>query len=433
MTLVTRATIAQEYCRQTGGFVAALTSAGDTTSLISTNMIGRGDAGDDNSLVGWSTYDGTDAVADALRIINTWDDSAGDATIDVMSGARAGTETIEYYPKFDPTGIDAREALNTVLRNTHRVVESVVPTYKGTREFSFLNAPWIETISDVLDSFQRNSPNLIDNGGFEAWGIGSNAGLHGWVLSGTNATVTRVDGTYGRYAARVTRSGTNVNLTQTIPIPIMQLYGEEISVFGRIKSSVAGNGAISISDGTDGTATSAHDGGGDWDEFTATHTVNADAAGPLTITLAVTFGDGAVDFETVVAVKGSSVPDWLSKYGNQHAGTHDLIGDMQVTSTGAMVRTRHLKDLGSQLVIVSRQPFFELSADSGAGGITDIPIDAAVSGMIVEMAQRQVSKPNAPKWESLYRVHAPKYARWKRDLAKKPARGTTTQVSVVPV
>ncbi len=430
MTLTTQSAIRQEYCLQTGGFVETAT-AQTTTTITSSAMIGQGGAGDDASLKNWTLYEGTDAVADAQRIITAWDDSAGKATFDTIN-ARAGTEVHEYYPKGDPGGVAVNHAINTMLRNTHRAVESVIPTYKGQREYAFLNAPWIETISDVLDSFQRNSPNLIDNGGFESWGIGSSAGLHAWTLSGTSATVTRVDGTYGRFAARLTSTGGNgAVLTQTIPIPIQQLYSEVIKFSVRVKTSTAAMATVDVTDGTDTTQSTAHAGGGAWTTLTVSHTVNAAAAGPLQFKLTLDATNGNADFETAVSAK-DDIPEWLSDFGNQHATTVDLRGDVQVSSTGAVLRLPRLGSLGSQIAIVSKQPFFELSANTGAGGITDIPIDAAVSGLIVEIAKRQINKANAAKWITLLGVHEKRYANWQKRLARKPVRGITTRVVIGP-
>ena len=438
MTLTTQAAIRQEYCLQTGGFVETAT-AQTTTSITSDAMIGQGGAGDDNSLKNWTLYEGTDAVADAQRNITDWDDSTGKATIDTIT-ARAGTEVHEYYPKGDPGGVAANHVMDTVMRNTQRVVESIIPTYEGNREHTLLNAPWIEREQDILDVFRRTSPNILENSNFELWGVGGNAGLQGWPLSGTSATVTRVDPGYQRFTARLTATGGNgAVLTQTVAIPIQQLYGKTIAVFGRIKSSTAAMASIDVFDGTDTTQSSQHDGGNDWDEFSFTHTVNADAAGPLQIKLTLDSTDGSADYEVVVAVVDGEVPDWLSKFGDQHAQIQSMSYTTQFSASQPTIRTRSLIGQGQQLIVVSLQPYFPMSAESGAGGITDMPIDCAVSGMIVEQARRQVGKANAARWAELaygrpggQPSHLTKYNRWKRDLAAKPKRGTTTRRMIGP-
>ena len=429
MTLNNRSTVRQEYLRRTGGHVAALTSAGDTTSLISTGMIGRG-RGDDTYFKGWGTYDGTDAAADAYRIATAWDDSAGDATIPAMSGARAGTETIEYYPRDDPSPFEANEVLNRVLSETKRITEMVIPTSDSSRRFELFNAPWIERHRDIADVQMRGSPNICTNSDFEAWGRGSDASLQGWVLAGTGATVTRVDGPYS-YAARVTRASNDVTLTQTIPIPITQLYGETISLFGRIKCSTIDVAFIRVNDGTDTTDSGNHDSGGDWDEFTISHTVNADAVGPLTIELHLIDSDVSADYEHVVAVKGGSVPDWLSKYGDQHLATYPIQHTVQMYNPNPVIETSTLFNQGAQLVVMSRQPYAPLTADSGSGGVTDMPLQVAVAGMISKMA-KQYRGPNKAHWDELYRDYYPEYRSYVRTLRSLENRPTPTRVLVGP-
>ena len=428
MTVITRATIRQQALRDAGGFVADATAA-TTTTITSSSMIGRGGAGDDNSLTAWGLYEPTDALADRFGIITTWDDSTGKATIPTI-GERGGTETHEYYPKNDPHPIDWNSALDRVMQETYRITETVLPTVEGHRVLTLLNAPWIERRRDVVDVFCRDSPSIVDNGNFETWGVGSNAGLHGWTLSGTSATVTRVDGGYQRYAARVTSTGGNgAVLTQTIPIPIQQLYGESISVFARVTSSTAAMASIDVTDGTDTTQSSQHDGGSDWDELTATHTVNADAAGPLQIKITLDATNGSADFEAVVAMEGASVLDWVKRFGDQHARSYPIDHTVQMQTQPA-IDLRHTYNRGQQIVVVSRQKFFKLTADSGAGGITDMPLEAAASGLIVKIAEQQIGRPNAARWAELHRVHNPIYQGWRKQLREMSRKRRHTQVQV---
>ncbi len=428
MTLSTRQAIRQEALRRVGGFVETLTSAGDTTSVISNGMRYRF-GGNNDAGIGMGIYDPADATADEYRVATAWDDSAGDATVDALAGAKAGTETVEYYLRNDPTPYEFIEAINRTLSETDRVVETVLPTVEGAHEYPVLNAPWIERRRDILSILKRNSPNILDNSGFELWGRGADAQLHGWVLSGTSATATRVDGEYGRYGVRLTRAGADAALTQTIPIPIQQLYGKSISVFARIKCGTASVASVRINDGTDTTSTSTHDGGSDWDEFTATHTVNADAVGPLKIELRLVTSDTNADFETVVAVEGSSVPDWLSKYGDQHQPTEHVRATVQMRSSVPVIVTDQTYSRGSQLVVQSKQQYFELTADSGTGGVTDMPFEAVVAGTLVKLAEvHSVGKPNAARWEKIGGYWLPKYRSWQKQLSEPSPPATQQQV-----
>ena len=195
-----------------------------------------------------------------------------------------------------------------------------------------------------------------------------------------------------------------------------------------MKSATAAYATIDISDGTDTTSTSAHDGGSDWDELTATHTVNADAVGPLTVVLNGKTSDANADFENVVVVEGTSVPDWLKKYGDQNARTKGLSWDPLMTSSVPAIRIARAYNRGSQIVVESKQPYFELTADSSTGGVTDLPFEAAVAGTIVKLAEvHSAGKPNAARWERLGAYWLPKYNAWKRRLTEAPAERDETQ------
>jgi hypothetical protein len=412
------------------GAVEALTEAGTTTTVTSNAMRYRF-SGDDVAGKGMRLYDPSDADADELRIANSWDDSAGTATVDALSAVKAGTETIEYYPRNDPGPYEYDDALNRALRDADRVVTTILPTVEGDRDYEFLNAPWIETKDDILNVLYRASPNMIDNPSFELWGRGVDSQLHGWTLAGGSSTVTRVDGTQGRFAVRISRSGNDVTLTQTISIPIIQLYSKSISIFARIKCSTASAAFVRVNDGTDTTDTSSHDGGGDWDEFTATHTVNADAVGPLTIELHLTTTNTNADFENIIAVEGSSVPEWLSKYGDQHQPT-ELI-KYTPTNRGSLpvVVTEERRARGGQLVVQSRQHYFALSADSGAVGATDMPFEGAVAGTITKLAEVYgTSSPNAVKWQDLGARWEPVYNSYRRQLAEPAPNPTPNRASI---
>lgn len=432
MALEQRRDIRRKALELAGGDVEAITAAAATTVAME-SMAYRG-SGEDSVRKGQQIYMAAQTATDtARRVVITWDDSAGEATVDTMSEQPPtdGSEFAELYPRDDPGPDEYNKALDRVCQETYRIAEIMIPTRDGGRTFELLNAPWIRRRRDMVDVQIRNSPNICANSGFQSWGIGSGSGLHAWDLAGDGSTITRVDGPYG-YAARVARVTNDVTVTQTIPIPITQLYGKEISIFGRIKSSTASIAKIRINDGTDTTDTSLHDGGGDWDEFTATHTVNADAVGPLTIELHIITSDGNADFENVVAVVGSQVEEWLSKFGDQHVPTSPVKHTKQMYGPRPVIETSRVFSQGRQIVILSRQPYFKMTADTGTGSVTDMPMECAVSGIISKLAEQQVGEANTARWAALYRIHQPEYALWRRQLREVPEKPTPVQVSVGP-
>ena len=177
MTVINRKQARQAALERAQGFVEASTSS-DTTTVTSLNMVGRG-SGDDTEMQGWGLYEPTDAVADAYRTVTLWDDSAGKATIPLLSGARGGTEDHEWYPRGDPGPFEYNRAINEVLQETEHKVETVIPTYDGNHNHSLALAPWVRTELDILDVYQRFNPNIVDNSNFEFWGTGAGSGPTG--------------------------------------------------------------------------------------------------------------------------------------------------------------------------------------------------------------------------------------------------------------
>ena len=427
MVLSTRQDIRREALRRAGGFVEDLTGTPNTTTAAAAAMAYRFD-GDDDEGKGLGLYEPSSAAADRLRVATSWDDSAGQATVDTLSVAWSAADTVEYYLRNDPKPYEWDDALNDVMHDTRRIVESWIPTVEGGRDFGLLNMPWIEKRDDIVRVELRASPNVLDNSNFELFGRGSDAQLQAWVLSGTSATVTRVDGLYQRFAARITRSSNDVTLEQEVPIPILQLQGGSISVFGRVKTNGANFAKIRISDGTDTTDTSFHTGGGGWEELEATHTVNASAVGPLKIQLLGLTSDTNADFENAVAVKGTLVPEWLEKYGDQHAVRQPILATKQMTGSIPTIVTDRLVNAGNQLVVTSRQRYFDLTADSGTGGVTDMPFECAVTGLLTKLAKRQIGKPNFARWNVIGGDAAPDYAKWRKHLAEPSKQATPSRL-----
>lgn len=386
--------------------------------------------GDDTSGIGMGLHEPSSAAADQFRVATAWDDSAGSATVDTLGVAWSAADVLEYYLRNDPTPFEFNDAINRVLSETERVVETVLPTVEGSRTYPLLNAPWIETRNDVLSVLHRHSPNMLDNSNFELWGRGADAQLHAWVLSGTSSTVTRVDGTYERFAARITRSSNDATFQQTIPIPIPQLYSKVVTLFGRAKTATADMHQFQIFDGSETVGSDRHSGDDTWSEFTLSKTIAADAKGPLRVNTVVQTSDGSVDIENLVLVEGDSVPDWLSKYGDQYARTDPIAANLQMRGSLPVIVTDRTYGRGSQIVVQSKQQYFELTADSSTGGVTDMPFEAIVAGTIVKLAETQIGKPNAARWLALAGRWQPTYRSWQRQLIEPSVNPTKARQTV---
>ena len=115
----------------------------------------------------------------------------------------------------------------------------------------------------------NNPSNLFYNGSMEAWSAGTSVAPDGWTLSGTSAAVARDATTikHGAYSAKLTRSGTDLVLTQslfTTDIGLPYLKSRQL-VFGAwVWASVANTARLSISTVANAAQSIYHSGNSTW-------------------------------------------------------------------------------------------------------------------------------------------------------------------------
>ncbi len=426
MSLTRRDTARQEILRKIGGFVEAITSATDTT-VIANTLINR--FGDDNALLNNPIFlpDQT-ATSAQRRIVTAWDDSTGEATVASLGETPAAAEDLEIYWPGDPFADEINRAINRTLQETHRTVWSQIPTIQNTFEYSLGAFSWVQTDSDVVGVFWRSSPNLISNEDFEMWGDGTTAALTRWVLSGDSSTVTRVAGIRRAYAARITRSGTDTQLQQTIGLLNGQLKGDlqtdgtytvpavlQVSVW--VLSSTASMARIQITDGVGTTNSSFHTGSGLWEELTASHTVSTTAT-QLLCNLQCNDNNGNADFEQVLVVEDdNTMPDWLREDGSSRAPLRRADYRVVTSAPAPTILLEHQISRGQQLVIATQQPFYTLTADSD---VTDMPLEAIIAGTLLRLAETHHPHQDRERWDRLLGLWGPRARRWQRRLAQVP-------------
>lgn len=128
------------------------------------------------------------------------------------------------------------------------------------------------------------------NGSLEDWAAGGAAAPDDWVLSGAGAAVARTGAAMadtftfgaGPYAAKLTRAGADVRLTQTVIgtsdwAANESIEADKFSVGFFAKSSIANHIRITVSDGATTTSSSYHTGGGTTEYLTVTHTISSSA------------------------------------------------------------------------------------------------------------------------------------------------------------
>lgn len=411
----TRAAIRQEVRRRLGGRVVT-TSATSTTVLTIAELINV--LGDDNALLNAPVLLPSLAAADQQRLITAWDDSTGQASVATLSGDPADAITVEISERNEPTPRDIHDAINRTLREMRHIAWYALPTVEGRHNYLLRNLTWLRSRADIKGVFRRDSPNLLANGDFGLWNAGASAAPTGWVLAGSGGTIARSTTTVERdgYAAAITRSGTNVTLTQTIGLLDLQLQGQTVNAECLGFSANSNSLRLALTDGVSTTSGSYHAGNSRIARIqTGAHTVNT-AATTLDLQVQVNVNEAARVFG-LVATEGS-VASFLSDYGDSGAAIYPLMS-YQVFQTGVFPRITLTTPLarGEQLLVASLIPWDELSAETEN---SDAPLEAIVAGTITRLATQFRRGVNQSRWQALYDTYATEASAWTTKLAQSP-------------
>src|SRR3990167_3332765 len=146
---------------------------------------------------------------------------------------------------------------------------------------------WITSPGDVKAVKLRSSPWLTRNNQFEKWNTITTTGVlqppDHWVLAGASGTALRTTTNVrqGDYGVEITRTGTDVTLTQTIGllwdgVSGDSLQGEVVSYYLAGTADAASQVLVRVTDGVD-TTDSSYLTSGAYTVVTGQHTVNAAA------------------------------------------------------------------------------------------------------------------------------------------------------------
>ncbi len=132
--------------------------------------------------------------------------------------------------------------------------------------------------SDVLQDVQFQ--NLLTNGDFESWSAGSSSAPDGFTLSGAGAAVAREGTTVkrGSYSAKVTRAGTDCQLTRDVVVEAggTGYIAVRTFTFGAWLFATAANRVrLRVDDGVSVSYSAYHTGGSTWEWLTLTSTLAA--------------------------------------------------------------------------------------------------------------------------------------------------------------
>jgi hypothetical protein len=168
--------------------------------------------------------------------------------------------------------------------------------------------------SNLLSAYvpkNSNDSNLFYNGSMESWSAGTSVAPDGWTLSGAGAAVARdaVTVKHGAYSAKLTRSGTDLVLTQslfTTDIGLNYLRGRQL-VFGAwVWASVANTARLSLSTTANSAQSLYHSGNSTWQFLSLT--INIPSAAVACVPYIEVNNNNTVVYVDAVAINYGGVP-----------------------------------------------------------------------------------------------------------------------------
>lgn len=379
----TRKTLIQQVARELGWRTGSIASGTATAAVLDGYY-----EGDSSAYVGWTVWmpDAATAV-DRARIITSWAPATLTATwADARTDTTYTSETYILVPPGD-IGIDDLEtAINDSLAEVRFTVRSVIPTLDHERYYRLGRLSWIRYIDDVDAVFVRESPNMLANQDFHAWGAGEALAPSNWTLAGVSATVARTSSgvARGHYGVTLTRAGADATLTQSLGQLNGQFAGETLTFGCWVRASAATRGRIGISDGLTTTYSSYHTGGSGDEYLTVSKALSASMTG-LSVILSQDTGNSATTFSMPSLVHADSILDDLQDVGD--SAWREKQADYRLRQTGDQVTIELSESLGKgrQLVVVSGMSYPALTSDTDT---TDCPDSIILHGAIDQAVSR---------------------------------------------
>jgi hypothetical protein len=362
----TRKDLITSASRRLGGRTGTVLS-GNGTTLVLGGLVGT--TGDDSRY----QYDllfllDADVETDRERMINLWVDLTGTATVAVRSESSPANESYILVDRADYTLAEYRAALNLALTKTERSYRSVIPLNPAQRVYPLNDLTWLQGAKDVDQAVWSRSPNALHNEEFALWQ--SYTVPDGWTVDGEASRVSGFG--VGGYACRITNDDGAAQLSQSMPAALTQWLARIATARETVRAAAwvtcgAGTSArVGVSNGTTTAWSDYHTGSG-IPEYLDASVVSAATDSDYEIIV-----ESAEDVTTTVQraalYYGTSVDDTLKDYGSQGYVT-TTIEPQAIRNVGGVpiVELPEGWIVGpGQLVVTSRRPFSEMTADSDA-------------------------------------------------------------------
>jgi hypothetical protein len=400
--------------------ITALATGSVTAAALAVGTVGAGKFSTKWLLRPEAALNGSGVPVDRLRLSTASGYTASTGLIAHAGANYTDTtitgESLEIH-EHEPYLLD--NAICAALRGTRFLDYSTIPTQQNDR-YSLESLSWIVEPSDIVKVEKYNIPVLNNNRGFEKWNTYSAGSLRpdGFTLAGSSATFARSSTSRtGAYSLSVTRAGTDATVSFTIPVLDTgvsedSIRGEKVTAVCVGRSGQANSLIVTIdSQKSDGTSilsedSSAHTGGGSWEELTKEHTVSA-TADQVVITATVNVDETALIDELYVCL--GTLDDNTRRNGlrNGHRvrGYKFEQGQPPVLYVSAGGR-------GAVLLVQSQRPYEQFTQsriDAGTADAdeTDAPLDLIAYGALYRLFEDLPENPDQArktfKYERIYR------------------------------
>lgn len=363
-----------------------------TTTTCVVTALATGSRSADDFIGKWLLRAEPTTTADRVRRVSAFTTASGTLT---HAGANYSdtTATSEFVEilTHEPRWYD--DAIQATLARLRRQDREIIPTVQGQRRYFLHDFTWIEGPGDIERVCWSSNPVINRDRYFEKWNTVNSSGTlqpDWWTLAGASATVERSTTQTRRrqYSAKITRSGTDCTLTQTLNLldngtastNNETLRGQTLTIACVAWSAVASQLRMQVLDGTQTVSTSYHTGGSAWEELSTTITVSASATS-LSIRISVVSDNTACYVQEAYVAERSGNDDAIRR---DAYADHEIDYDFQNSPQPSIVISP--RGRGGQLVIYSRRPYPQFDSTRLTGGSADADSTDAPQDIVATMA-----------------------------------------------
>lgn len=350
-------------------------ASGSATTAVLTGLVGT--TGSDQFYAGYRiVFPDAGAAADAERFVTAWTDATGTATFATRSDATPTGERYILVPAADYTLNEYDLAWSEALRQSTRTYRQVIPITPNLREQPETVMDWLRGQGDVDAVFWNISPITLHNEDFALWQNGASSAPDAWTLTGAGGTIARTSGGIrSSYYAQVTRAGTDVTLTQSMPQQLVQWLTRRTAVtFVPVRAacwvvcstaSVARVGIRTTTAGVQSTTWSDYHTGSGVPEFLETSLTPTAQMTEFTIVLQVANTNTSAQFHAAVFMQNTTVASNMFQVRDQGS---QFYGETTMNYRGRnmggvpTLEFERWPNVPGQLIVYCRRPFPQQTA-----------------------------------------------------------------------